>query len=181
MAQILIQAGHGASAVDIQNGLAALWPDAQFTTDSEQATLVVSCNYSCITVTGQGIAQTMPVPVRLVRLAQMLREYAARPVTRIIGSARLETASRLWHPETGEPVALTEKEVGILLYLADQAPAAVSRDDLLRQVWKYAEGADTHTVETHLYRLRQKIEHSPDQPTIVVSTKQGYILGNTAE
>lgn len=53
--------------------------------------------------------------------------------------------------------ALTDKEVDILLYLARHAGNTLRREDLLHRVWRYQSGVDTHTLETHVYRLRQKL------------------------
>jgi DNA-binding response OmpR family regulator len=58
-------------------------------------------------------------------------------------------------------VSLTDKEVEILAYLIRRRGATVSRDDLLKDVWRYQAGVDTHTLETHIYRLRQKISGMP--------------------
>lgn len=73
-------------------------------------------------------------------------------------------------------IALTERETLLLLYLARHAPRAVSREALLRDVWRYQDGIDTHTLETHIYRLRQKIEHDSTAPAILVTTTEGYRL-----
>ena len=71
---------------------------------------------------------------------------------------------------------ITEKEAAILvrLYKADGAP--VSREDLLRDLWGYHAEAETHTVETHIYRLRQKLERDPTQAKILVTDVNGYRL-----
>ncbi|HRI77819.1 MAG TPA: winged helix-turn-helix domain-containing protein [Alphaproteobacteria bacterium] len=58
----------------------------------------------------------------------------------------------------GESTAsLTDKEVDILVYLARHAGKTLRREDLLHRVWRYQSGVDTHTLETHVYRLRQKL------------------------
>jgi DNA-binding CsgD family transcriptional regulator len=75
-----------------------------------------------------------------------------------------------------QDIALTDKEADILVYLAKRRDAAVSRDELLRHVWRYQEGIDTHTLETHIYRLRQKMEVSAEQPTLLVTVEGGYRL-----
>jgi hypothetical protein len=116
-------------------------------------------------------------PIRLAALVQKIKEQTARHRILELGDYRLDQGQRRWMAGTNEPIDLTEKEVALLSYLAVQHPTPATREDLLREVWKYADGADTHTIETHLYRLRQKIEQNPGDPTIVVSTKQGYILG----
>lgn len=76
-------------------------------------------------------------------------------------------------PESRE-VRLTEKEVAILVYLHKNKGQIVSRKDLLSAVWEYAENVETHTLETHIYRLRQKIESDPSAPTILLTEESGY-------
>jgi DNA-binding response OmpR family regulator len=76
----------------------------------------------------------------------------------------------------GEDIALTDREVDILAYLVRHRQAPVSRDMLLKNVWQYQEGVDTHTLETHIYRLRQKIEASADEPRLLLTVEGGYRL-----
>jgi DNA-binding response OmpR family regulator len=72
-------------------------------------------------------------------------------------------------------VRLTGKEVGLLKFL-HRAGAGVDREVLLTQVWGYNSGMSTHTLETHIYRLRQKIEVDPASPTLLVTVLGGYRL-----
>jgi DNA-binding response OmpR family regulator len=75
---------------------------------------------------------------------------------------------------TAHKIRLTEKETAIIkfLYLADGG--VVSRDKLLGEVWGYNPGIATHTLETHVYRLRQKIEEDPSNAQILVTKSNGY-------
>jgi DNA-binding response OmpR family regulator len=73
-------------------------------------------------------------------------------------------------------VRLTEKETAILKYLYRAGPNTVGRDILLDEVWGYNAGVTTHTLETHVYRLRQKIEPEPSRATILVTEPGGYRL-----
>ena len=77
------------------------------------------------------------------------------------------TKRRIW---------LTEKEVAILKYLYRSDARSVSRQKLLHEVWGYNPAATTHTLETHIYRLRMKIEGNPAKPLLLVTDSQGYRL-----
>ena len=82
--------------------------------------------------------------------------------------------SLLTQEDTGEVRRLTEKERDMLLFFYKNRDRAVSREEILAHVWGYADTAETHTVETHIYRLRQKIEKDPARPEIVITEDEGY-------
>ena len=73
-------------------------------------------------------------------------------------------------------IRLTEKETSILKYLYRAGSKVVGRDTLLAEVWGYNSGVTTHTLETHIYRLRQKIEQDPSSAEILVTEAGGYRL-----
>lgn len=73
-------------------------------------------------------------------------------------------------------VRLTEKEVAILRHLQAADGEVVGRDVLLGEVWGYNDGVTTHTLETHIYRLRQKIEEDPSDARLLVTEAGGYRL-----
>ena len=83
---------------------------------------------------------------------------------------------RTWSTRTAPNCRLTEKEAAILRYLhrAEQQP--VARETLLKHVWGYNANVTTHTLETHIYRLRQKIEHNPAEAQLLVTEGGGYKL-----
>jgi DNA-binding response OmpR family regulator len=95
-----------------------------------------------------------------------------------LGSLSFAPATKtLQHQETGQKQILTEKEALILKFFINIAPELVSKDALLRDVWGFRSGMSTHTVETHIYRLRQKIARiTSDQ--IIRTTVKGYYLSN---
>ena len=80
--------------------------------------------------------------------------------------------------KTGKKVRLTEKEYHLLYALADAEENWMSKDEILETVWGYSESAsiETHTLETHIYRLRRKIEETPSKPEIFLNENQGYRL-----
>ena len=72
-------------------------------------------------------------------------------------------------------IVLTEKEIQLLeLFLSNKA--AISKKNILSLVWNYSTSADTHTVETHIYRLRKKISDKFYDEKFILNNKQGYYL-----
>ena len=86
------------------------------------------------------------------------------------------SAKMLVRDDNGQKVRLTEKETSILKYLYRSGDKAIGRDELLNEVWGYNAGVTTHTLETHVYRLRQKIEDDPSNARILVTEPGGYRL-----
>lgn len=78
--------------------------------------------------------------------------------------------------QTNKKVRLTDKEAAILKYLYRAGDHVVSRETLLGEVWGYNAGVTTHTLETHVYRLRQKIESDPSSAVLLVTEPGGYRL-----
>jgi len=74
-------------------------------------------------------------------------------------------------------VELTEKEVAILKCLISSSGEAVDKDTLLKQVWNYSPNVTTHTLETHIYRLRQKLEIDSSIPRLIISKDGGFTIG----
>jgi DNA-binding response OmpR family regulator len=85
-------------------------------------------------------------------------------------------AKLLLEPARNRKVRLTGKEVGILKFLYRAAGKSVRRQVLLDEVWGYSSGAATHTLETHIYRLRQKIEADPSHTRLLLTEGGGYRL-----
>ena len=85
-------------------------------------------------------------------------------------------AKLLINPATRKKIRLTDKETAILKYLYRSGSRVISRDVLLDEVWGYNAGVTTHTLETHVYRLRQKIEEDPSRAQILVTEAGGYRL-----
>lgn len=71
---------------------------------------------------------------------------------------------------------LTEKECHILRFFYQNKGKELSKDTLLQEIWGYHPEAETHTLETHIYRLRQKLEEDSNNPQIIINGKDGYIL-----
>lgn len=91
-----------------------------------------------------------------------------------IGDAILDVENNNWKKQD-KIIRLTEKETALLVYLFE-TKRMVTRTELLEKVWAYATTVETHTLETHIYRLRQKIEMDASMPSILVTEKDGYRL-----
>ena len=93
-----------------------------------------------------------------------------------IGPYTFRPASKLLVDGNGGKIRLTEKETSILKYLYRAGERVVTRDVLLHEVWGYNAGVTTHTLETHVYRLRQKIEPEPANARLLLTEAGGYRL-----
>ena len=82
---------------------------------------------------------------------------------------------------TDRRILLTEKEAAVLKYLYRSNDRAVDSEKLLHDVWGYNDGITTHTIETHIYRLRKKLEPDPRRPALLVTERNGYRLNPLAE
>ncbi|HSM41240.1 MAG TPA: response regulator transcription factor [Afifellaceae bacterium] len=115
--------------------------------------------------------------VLLTRIRTHLRQHEqSEDATFTIGPYTFKPASKMLIDESGGKVRLTEKETAILKYLYRSGERTITRDVLLSEVWGYNSGVTTHTLETHIYRLRQKIERDPSQAAILVTEAGGYKL-----
>ncbi len=93
-----------------------------------------------------------------------------------VGPYSFKPSAKQLSREDGRKVRLTEKETAIIKFLLRSGEQIVSRDILLHDVWGYNAGVTTHTLETHIYRLRQKIERDPAHAEILVTEGGGYKL-----
>ena len=116
--------------------------------------------------------------VLLARIRAQLRQHEqSEDAIFMIGPYTFKPSAKLLIQEDGgQKVRLTEKETAILKYLYRIGEKAVSRDQLLGEVWGYNAGVTTHTLETHVYRLRQKIEEDPSNAKILLTKPGGYLL-----
>lgn len=117
------------------------------------------------------------------RLRAQIREHdTSEDAVLLIGPYHFRPGARILHEPVGNvQIRLTQKEVTILKCLYRASGRPVSRQTLLQEVWGYSSAARTHTVETHIYRLRRKIEPDPAHPTVIVNDGGGYVLGQQEE
>lgn len=115
--------------------------------------------------------------VLLARIRAQLRQHqASEDALFQIGPYTFKPGAKLLVSDKGSKLKLTEKETAILRFLYRAGQEVVSRDVLLAEVWGYNAGVTTHTLETHIYRLRQKIESTPSSARILVTEPGGYKL-----
>ena len=115
--------------------------------------------------------------VLLARIRAHLRQHEqSEDATFSIGPYTFRPAAKMLLDTSGGKIRLTEKETAILKYLYRAGDRIVTRDVLLSEVWGYNSGVTTHTLETHIYRLRQKIERDPSKAELLVTDVGGYKL-----
>ena len=116
-------------------------------------------------------------PVLLARIRVQLRQHETSEDARfIIGHYTFRPSSNLLVNADGRKVRLTEKETAVLRHLYRAGQRSGSREQLLQEVWGCNSGVNTHTLETHIYRLRQKVERDAAAPSILVTESGGYRL-----
>jgi DNA-binding response OmpR family regulator len=106
----------------------------------------------------------------------VLYENSAEGVIEFDKFELYQSTKELKNIKTGDIVKLTEKEIAILKYLYKSGGAIVSRQELLNQVWGYNPEVTTHTLETHIYRLRQKLEEDTSMAKTLITDEGGYLL-----
>jgi len=116
--------------------------------------------------------------VLLARLRAQLRQHQqSEDAVFAIGPYSFRPSAKLLiESGSNKKVRLTEKEAAILKYLYRAGEKVVGRETLLNEVWGYNAGVTTHTLETHVYRLRQKIEADPSRAVILITEAGGYRL-----
>ena len=115
--------------------------------------------------------------VLLARIRAQLRDYEhSEGATFRLGAYEFRPAAKVLIDDKAKKIRLTEKETNILKYLYRAREKAVSREELLAEVWGYNAGVTTHTLETHVYRLRQKIEADPAHARLLLTEAGGYKL-----
>ena len=116
-------------------------------------------------------------PVLLARIRAQLRQHEqSEDAVFSVGPYSFRPAVKMLVDEAEKKIRLTEKETNILKFLYRANDRVVPRDVLLHEVWGYNAGVTTHTLETHIYRLRQKIEPNPSEASLLVTESGGYRL-----
>ena len=115
----------------------------------------------------------------IARIRTQLRQFHASDDARFeIGNLSFVPANKMLYEIGGDRMqALTEKEATILKFLYRAFPNDVTKDELLAEVWGFQNGVSTHTLETHIYRLRQKISRLTKKQ-LVLTIENGYRLAD---
>lgn len=124
------------------------------------------------------VAKPFRLAVLMARLKAQLRQFeASDDASFTVGVFEFKPAAKMLIDEAGgRKVKLTEKETQILKYLYRAGGKTVGRDVLLGEVWGYNADVTTHTLETHVYRLRQKIATEGEASSLIVTEPGGYRL-----
>lgn len=127
--------------------------------------------YVCL---GTDITTPLPLPELVDRIAAVLR--TPRTTLPLAHGWSMQTDARTLTHTDHAAVLLTELEGALLTHLLRASPHETHRDTLMRDVWHYEPGTQTHTLETHLYRLRGKLEKLSPCPCRIITTETGYRL-----
>ena len=123
------------------------------------------------------IPKPFKFPVLLARIRAQLRTHEqSEDAVFSLGPYTFRPSMKMLITEDEKKIRLTEKETNILKFLYRANDGTVPRDVLLHEVWGYNAGVTTHTLETHIYRLRQKIEPDPSNARLLVTESGGYRL-----
>ena len=123
------------------------------------------------------ITKPFKFAVLLARMRAQLRQHElSEDAIFVLGPYTFKPSLKLLVTSDDKKIRLTEKETNILKFLYRSTEDVVPRDILLHEVWGYNVGVTTHTLETHIYRLRQKIEPDPGKARLLVTENGGYRL-----
>ncbi len=123
------------------------------------------------------VAKPFSFSVLLARVRAHLRAFEqTEDATFEIGPYEFRPSTKLLRTREGRRIRLTEKETEILKYLYRAGGKSVARETLLSEVWGYNAAVTTHTLETHIYRLRQKVEPDPSNAQLLLTDTGGYRL-----
>jgi DNA-binding response OmpR family regulator len=123
------------------------------------------------------VSKPFKFPVLLARIRAQLRQHEqSEDAVFTLGPYTFKPSAKMLIDEADKKIRLTEKETNILKFLYRAQDGVVAREVLLHEVWGYNAGVTTHTLETHIYRLRQKIEPDPSNARLLVTESGGYRL-----
>lgn len=143
-------------------------------TSSHPANKIIDCSekktYSMVTKPFRFVQLSLHVKSVITRFEQT--DAASLPLAHYIFHPALKTLT----DSNEQKIDLTDKECDILEFLLFSTKRSASRELMLQHVWGYSPEADTHTIDTHVYKLRQKIEVDPNDPKLLISCNGGFRL-----
>ncbi|ATO57998.1 response regulator transcription factor [Bartonella sp. 1-1C] len=144
--------------------------------------MITYCDTDCDTILDfkMGVNDYVTKPFRfsvlLARIRAQLRQYEHNEDSFDLGPYIFKPREKFLIDQQNNIINLTEKETAILKYLYETRDKIVNREALLEHVWGYNANIITHTLETHIYRLRKKIEKNPSKAKILITDHNGYRL-----
>ena len=120
--------------------------------------------------------ETLHPPLRLTDIAALFSPTTPAAPLPLAHGWQLVVANRTIQHPSHAPLHLTERECLLLRYLLARTGNEVSQEALMHDVWHYGAEAQSHTLETHIYRLRQKLEAASPAPCSIETTDSGYLL-----
>ncbi len=157
-------------------------PDFELVRAGQGCAVAIADSRGCkraIVVCAGDSSEELKKPFRFRDLLQRVRRAAGAGGSCAPSPPGFDAIARSYVLEDGSVRRLTEKEAAILSLLSQAGEAGVTRDDLLNAVWDYRSDVDTHTLETHIYRLRRKVEKNPLAPERILTTASGYRLSSS--
>ncbi len=157
---------------ELRTLLALAFPDINFVFDSTDNAIT----------SGSALVITSGTRIRAGEILDAYEKLKDSAAEKAADTARLgdyifmPPQTDLAHADGVSVLRLTEKERDILVLLLEAGGQAIKRQELMDRLWGYANGVETHTLETHIYRLRRKIEQDPAAPQILITTEDGYAL-----
>lgn len=155
-----------------RNGVAA--PVIVLTASTSDADAILSLDAGA----NDFVTKPFRLGVLLARIRAQMRQYqSSADATFTIGPYLYRPGARLLvERANGREISLSDTENSILRLLCRAAGTPVTRQELYEQIWGFHAPLDTHTLQTHVYRLRRKIERDEGKPRILLSESQGYRL-----
>ena len=116
----------------------------------------------------------LPLPLSLPAWEGVLNKYIQKAIRHENDTFIFDgTTRQITHKRTKQIIPLTEKENELITFLCDQPNRSATKEDILQNVWQYNPSTQTHTIESHIYSLRQKLAPEADQ---FIQTKDGLLL-----
>ena len=164
--------------VVLQEALRELLPQAGiFLAEDEKKAEAILYTFPYV---GEGLpslnCDTFPRPFKLLDLLMCLKNLPYSQAITFSDFVLNLREKTLTHLKTQQEQRLTEKECQLLRLFCLNKGQDLSKEKLMRDVWGYHPDAETHTLETHIYRLRQKLEEDPNVPKILLNGKTGYFI-----